>query len=268
MNDLTFGTTLLAFFAALIIVILEAASAPAGAGAAVERTSPPPCRLPGPTRGIAPPSRCYLQSHAEGDGGGGITETRDAAAQGSRYHDRHTSGGTAVTTTSVMVVEDDPAFLARFCRIVAQGRKRCRWSPPSAIWHPHGRAIQSAGTGCTAHGPRAARRQWNRADPGDRRTPGPPTSWSSPSSATSSMSSPASRLGPPATSLRTACPRSSSRLIAQLRAGGSPISPVIARQLLRRMQPAATGGNGQRGSKRPSAGRSRPSRRANRRCSV
>src|SRR6476659_2510156 len=29
-------------------------------------------------------------------------------------------GGHAVATTSVMVVEDDPAFLARFCRIVAQ----------------------------------------------------------------------------------------------------------------------------------------------------
>jgi len=44
MNDLTFGTTLLAFFAALIIVIFEIATGPAqpGAGAAVARTNPPP----------------------------------------------------------------------------------------------------------------------------------------------------------------------------------------------------------------------------------
>jgi hypothetical protein len=47
MNDLTFGTTLLAFFATLIIVILEPASAPAqtGAGSAVARTNPPPMQI-------------------------------------------------------------------------------------------------------------------------------------------------------------------------------------------------------------------------------
>jgi hypothetical protein len=47
MNDLTFGTTLLAFFATLIIVILEPASEPpqTGPGSAVARTNPPAVRV-------------------------------------------------------------------------------------------------------------------------------------------------------------------------------------------------------------------------------
>jgi hypothetical protein len=47
MNDLTFGTTLLAFLATLIIVILEPASAPAqaGAGSAVAHTNSRPVQV-------------------------------------------------------------------------------------------------------------------------------------------------------------------------------------------------------------------------------
>jgi DNA-binding NarL/FixJ family response regulator len=164
----------------------------------------------------------------------GITQTRDATVPGCDYH-APKQGEQAVATT-VMVVEDDPAFLARFCRIVAQSEEL---------------SLQAA-VGDLA----TARRAMERQAPDVLLTDlGLPDGSGIELIRETASRHPATDImvitvfgdeqhvigsieaGATGYILKDSLPEEFVALIAQLRAGGSPISPVIARQLLRRMQP-------------------------------
>jgi DNA-binding NarL/FixJ family response regulator len=143
-----------------------------------------------------------------------------------------------MATTTVMVVEDDPAFLGRFCRIVAQSEE----------------LVLLAAVGDLASARRAIERQAPDVLLTDLGLPD--------GSGIDLIRETAARhpitdimvitvfgdeqhviasieAGATGYILKDSLPEEFLALIRQLRAGGSPISPVIARQLLRRMQPAA-----------------------------
>lgn len=143
-----------------------------------------------------------------------------------------------MATTSVMVVEDDPAFLARFCRIIAQSED----------------LSLLAAVGDLA----SARRAIERQDPDVLLTDlGLPDGSGIDLIRETAARHPATDImvitvfgdeqhviasieaGATGYILKDSLPEEFVALIAQLRAGGSPISPAIARQLLRRMQPAS-----------------------------
>lgn len=143
-----------------------------------------------------------------------------------------------MATTTVMVVEDDPAFLARFCRIVAQSEQ----------------LSLLAAVGDLA----SARRAVERRAPDVLLTDlGLPDGSGIDLIRETAARHPATDImvitvfgdeqhviasieaGATGYILKDSLPEEFLALIGQLRAGGSPISPVIARQLLRRMQPAA-----------------------------
>lgn len=147
--------------------------------------------------------------------------------------------GAPVSVTSVMVVEDDPAFLARFCRLVAS-------SPDLSLL---------AAVGDLA----SARRSIERQPPDVLLTDlGLPDGSGIDLIRETAARHPATDImvitifgdeqhviasieaGATGYILKDSLPEAFVGLIAQLRAGGSPISPVIARQLLRRMQPVRT----------------------------
>lgn len=142
-----------------------------------------------------------------------------------------------MATTTVMVVEDDPAFLARFCRIVAQSEQ----------------LSLLAAVGDLA----SARRAIERQAPDVLLTDlGLPDGSGIELIRETAARHPATDImvitvfgdeqhviasieaGATGYILKDSLPEEFLALIGQLRAGGSPISPLIARQLLRRMQPA------------------------------
>lgn len=141
-----------------------------------------------------------------------------------------------MATTTVMVVEDDPAFLARFCRIVAQ-------SPELSLL---------AAVGDLA----SARRTLERQAPDVLLTDlGLPDGSGIDLIRETAARHPATDImvisvfgdeehvlasieaGATGYILKDSLPEESVNLIAELRAGGSPISPVIARKLLKRFAP-------------------------------
>jgi DNA-binding NarL/FixJ family response regulator len=141
-----------------------------------------------------------------------------------------------VATTTVMVVEDDPAFLNRFCRIVAQSQD----------------LILLAAVGDLA----SARRAIERQAPDVLLTDlGLPDGSGIELIRETAARHPATDImvisvfgdeehvlasieaGATGYILKDSLPDEFVGLIAQLRAGGSPISPVIARKLLKRFQP-------------------------------
>jgi DNA-binding NarL/FixJ family response regulator len=141
-----------------------------------------------------------------------------------------------VATTTVMVVEDDPAFLARFCRIVAQ-------SPELSLLGAVGDLA-------------SARRAIERQAPDVLLTDlGLPDGSGIDLIRETAARHPATDImvisifgdeehvlasieaGATGYILKDSLPEEFVHLIAQLRAGGSPISPVIARKLLKRFQP-------------------------------
>jgi DNA-binding NarL/FixJ family response regulator len=141
-----------------------------------------------------------------------------------------------VATTTVMVVEDDPAFLARFCRIVAQ-------SPELSLLGAVGDLA-------------SARRAIERQAPDVLLTDlGLPDGSGIDLIRETASRHPATDImvisifgdeehvlasieaGATGYILKDSLPEEFVHLIAQLRAGGSPISPVIARKLLKRFQP-------------------------------
>jgi DNA-binding NarL/FixJ family response regulator len=143
-----------------------------------------------------------------------------------------------MAATTVMVVEDDPVFLARFCRIVAQ-------SDELALL---------AAVGDLA----SARRAIERQAPDVLLTDlGLPDGSGVDLIRDTAARHPATDImvitvfgdeqhviasieaGATGYVLKDSLPEELLGLISQLRAGGSPISPLIARRLLRRMQPAA-----------------------------
>ena len=146
-----------------------------------------------------------------------------------------------MATTTVMVVEDDPAFLGRFCRMVAQSDEltllaavgdlasaRCaieRQAPDVLLTDlglPDGSGIDLIRETAARH---PATDIMVITVFGDEQH------------VISSIEA-----GATGYVLKDSLPEEFLALIAQLRAGGSPISPTIARQLLRRMQlaPVAT----------------------------
>lgn len=141
-----------------------------------------------------------------------------------------------MAATTVMVVEDDPAFLNRFCRIVAQ-------SPELSLL---------AAVGDLA----SARRAIERQAPDVLLTDlGLPDGSGIELIRETAARHPATDImvisifgdeehvlasieaGATGYILKDSLPEEFVSLIAQLRAGGSPISPVIARKLLKRFQP-------------------------------
>jgi DNA-binding NarL/FixJ family response regulator len=137
-----------------------------------------------------------------------------------------------------MVVEDDPGFLARFCRIVAQSEELSLLAAVGDLASAR-RAIERQvpdvlltdlglpdGSGIDLIRETAARH--------------PATDimvitvFGDEQHVIASIEA-----GATGYILKDSLPDEFVALIAQLRAGGSPISPAIARQLLRRMQPAA-----------------------------
>ena len=141
-----------------------------------------------------------------------------------------------MATTTVMVVEDDPAFLARFCRIVAQ-------SPELSLLGAVGDLA-------------SARRAIERQAPDVLLTDlGLPDGSGIDLIRETAARHPATDImvisifgdeehvlasieaGATGYILKDSLPEEFVGLIAQLRAGGSPISPVIARKLLKRFQP-------------------------------
>ena len=147
-------------------------------------------------------------------------------------------GEPAVSTTTVMVVEDDPAFLARFCRIVSQ-------SPEHSLLAAVG-DLASALRAIERQGPDVLLTDLGLPDGSGidliretaRRHPATDimviTVFGDEQHVVASIEA-----GATGYILKDSLPDEFVALISQLRAGGSPISPVIARQLLRRMQPAA-----------------------------
>ena len=143
-----------------------------------------------------------------------------------------------MSTTTVMVVEDDAAFRARFCRIVAQSEE----------------LSLLAAVGDLA----AARATLERQVPDVLLIDlGLPDGSGIDLIRETAAKHPATDImvvtvfgdeqhviasieaGATGYILKDSLPEQFVGLIAQLRAGGSPISPMIARQLLRRMKPAA-----------------------------
>jgi DNA-binding NarL/FixJ family response regulator len=141
-----------------------------------------------------------------------------------------------VAKATVMVVEDDPEFLGRFCRIVAQSedlsllaavgdlaaaRRAIERQPPDILLTdlglPDGSGIDLIRETASRH---------------------PETEimvitvFGDEQHVIASIEA-----GATGYVLKDSLPEEFLSLIAQLRAGGSPISPLIARQLLRRMQP-------------------------------
>jgi DNA-binding NarL/FixJ family response regulator len=151
---------------------------------------------------------------------------------------RNIPGGPAVSTTTVMVVEDDPAFLARFCRIVSQ-------APELSLMAAVG-DLASALRAIERHGPDVLLTDLGLPDGSGidliretaRRHPATDimviTVFGDEQHVIASIEA-----GATGYILKDSLPDEFVGLITQLRTGGSPISPVIARQLLRRMQPAA-----------------------------
>ena len=145
-------------------------------------------------------------------------------------------GEPAVPTTTVMVVEDDPAFLARFCRIVSQ-------SPELSLLAAVG-DLASALRAIERQGPDVLLTDLGLPDGSGidliretaRRHPATDimviTIFGDEQHVIASIEA-----GATGYMLKDSLPDEFVALISQLRAGGSPISPVIARQLLRRMQP-------------------------------
>jgi len=148
-----------------------------------------------------------------------------------------------VPATTVMVVEDDPAFLARFCRIVAQSselsllaaagdlasaRRALKLQVPDVLMTdlglPDGSGIDLIRETAAAH----------------------PTTDIMVITVFGDEQHVIASIEAGATGyvLKDSLPEEFVSLIGQLRAGGSPISPVIARHLLRRMRsaPSATDG--------------------------
>jgi DNA-binding NarL/FixJ family response regulator len=142
------------------------------------------------------------------------------------------------TTTTVMVVEDDPAFLARFCRIVSQ-------SPELSLLAAVG-DLASALRAIERQGPDVLLTDLGLPDGSGidliretaRRYPATDimviTVFGDEQHVIASIEA-----GATGYILKDSLPEQFVGLIAELRGGGSPISPVIARQLLRRMHPAA-----------------------------
>jgi len=154
------------------------------------------------------------------------------------------------TTTTVMVVEDDPAFLARFCRIVSQ-------SPELSLLAAVG-DLASALRAIERQGPDVLLTDLGLPDGSGidliretaRRHPATDimviTVFGDEQHVIASIEA-----GATGYILKDSLPDEFVALISQLRAGGSPISPVIARQLLRRMQSPAS--PAQAGESRPPA---------------
>jgi len=140
-----------------------------------------------------------------------------------------------VATTTVMVVEDDPAFLARFCRIVAQSTELSLLAAVSDLTSAR-RAIEH-------HAPDVLLTDLGLPDGSGidliRETAArhPNTDimvisvFGDEEHVLASIEA-----GATGYILKDSLPEEFVSLIAQLRAGGSPISPVIARQLLKRFQ--------------------------------
>jgi DNA-binding NarL/FixJ family response regulator len=141
-----------------------------------------------------------------------------------------------VATTTVMVVEDDPAFLARFCRIVAQSSELSLLAAVSDL--------------------ASARRALEHQAPDVLLTDlGLPDGSGIELIRETSARHPATDImvisvfgdeehvlasieaGATGYILKDSLPEEFVNLIAELRAGGSPISPLIARRLLKRFQP-------------------------------
>jgi DNA-binding NarL/FixJ family response regulator len=153
-----------------------------------------------------------------------------------------------VPTATVMVVEDDPDFLAQFCRIVAQSETLSLLAAVGDLASAR-RAIERQapdvlltdlglpdGSGVDLIRETAARH--------------PETDimvitvFGDEQHVMASIEA-----GATGYILKDSLPEEFVSVIMQLRAGGSPISPVIARQLLRRMQP----GNGKAALAAPAA---------------
>ena len=82
-----------------------------------------------------------------------------------------------MATTTVMVVEDDPAFLARFCRIVAQSTELSLLAAVSDLTSAR-RAIEHHAPDVLLTDLGLARRQRDRPDPRDGSyATRAPTSW-------------------------------------------------------------------------------------------
>lgn len=143
-----------------------------------------------------------------------------------------------MVATTVMVVEDDPAFLARFCRILAQSdslsllaavgdlssaRRALERQTPDVLLTDLG---LPDGSGIELIRETAAR------------CPGTDimviTVFGDEQHVIASIEA-----GATGYILKDSLPEEFLGLIEQMRAGGSPISPLIARRLLRRMQPSA-----------------------------
>jgi len=141
-----------------------------------------------------------------------------------------------MATTTVMVVEDDPAFLGRFCRIVAQSDELTLLAAVGDI--------ASARSAIERQAPDVLLTDLGLPDGSGidliretaLRHPATDimviTVFGDEQHVISSIEA-----GATGYVLKDSLPEEFLALITQLRAGGSPISPTIARQLLRRMQP-------------------------------
>jgi DNA-binding NarL/FixJ family response regulator len=141
--------------------------------------------------------------------------------------------------TTVMVVEDDPAFLTRFCRIVANAPELCLLAAVGdlagarSVLARHVPDVLLTDLGLPDGSGIELIRETARAHPatdimvisvfGDEEH----VLASIEAGATGYM-------------LKDSLPEEFVALIEQLRAGGSPISPVIARQLLKRFKSGST----------------------------
>lgn len=171
---------------------------------------------------------------------GGITRSRDAKCHAEVYHSSNRFGEELVVpTTTVMVVEDDPGFLARFCRIVSQ-------APELALMAAAGN-LASARTMLERQVPDVLLTDLGLPDGSGidliRETAAkhPATDimvisvFGDEQHVVDSIEA-----GATGYVLKDSLPEEFVSLITELRAGGSPISPAIARQLLRRMKTAAS----------------------------
>jgi DNA-binding NarL/FixJ family response regulator len=139
----------------------------------------------------------------------------------------------AVATTTVMVVEDDPAFLARFCRFVAQSPELSLLAAVSDLTSAR-RVIEH-------HAPDVLLTDLGLPD-GSGIDLIRETALRHPATDIMVISVfgdeehvlASIEAGATGYILKDSLPEEFVSLIAQLRAGGSPISPLIARQLLKR----------------------------------
>ena len=169
----------------------------------------------------------------------GIPCLRDTAAPDIAYDGTGRWSARGRTMTTVMIVEDDPAFLNRFCKIIAgsdglalfaavadlaSGRQAIAKSAPDVLLSdlglPDGSGIELI---------RECARRYPTTDImvitvfGDEE-----------------HVLTAIEAGATGYILKDSLPEEFVGLITQLRAGGSPISPLIARQLLKRFKPDVT----------------------------